>query len=95
MEKTKILERLKRLEALVEDSESKMRLAVISYKQYQEDLKMVMEELDALEEEIKHIKTRSIFDLWFGNPLKSIEDNFNDQVHSAIEDVYEDSKDNI
>lgn len=88
MEKKTIIARLNKLKALVENSESSMKLAIISYRQYQEDLALVMTELDELEKEIKAMKSRSIFNLWFGDPVKQLDDMlFNEQVHDAIEDA--------
>jgi len=80
-----LVNRLEVLKELVEQSESDMRLAIISYRKYQEDLAMVDKELDALEEEIKTLKGRSIFDRWFGDPIGTIDDMFDVQVHDAIE----------
>ena len=74
------------LKELVEQSESDMRLAIISYRKYQEDLTYIMAELDDIENDIKALKGRSIFDIWFGCPLESIEDKFDSEVHKAIED---------
>lgn len=85
MNKKKILNKLEMLKEFVERSESDMRLAIISYRKYQEDLAMVDEELDALEEEIKALKGRSIFDRLFGDPIGTIDDMFDAQVHDAIE----------
>ena len=81
-----LVNRLEVLKELVEQSESDMRLAIISYRKYQEDLAMVDKELDALEEEIKALKGRSIFDRWFGDPIGTIDDMFDAQVHDAIEE---------
>ena len=87
MEKQMILDRLDALKKLVENSESNMRTAVISYRQYQKDLQAVMDELNLLEDEISQLKGRSIFNLWFGDPLKAIDNHFDQQVHNAIEEV--------
>ncbi len=84
MEKQQILDRLETIKMLVNNSESAMRLAVISYRKHQEDLQKAMEELDILEEEIKTLKGRSLFSMMFGDPLKDLD--FNKKVHEAIEE---------
>ena len=86
MEKQQILDRLETIRNLVNNSESAMRLAVISYRKHQEDLQKAMEELDILEEEIKTIKGRSLFSMMFGDPIKQLDDMFDKKVHEAIED---------
>ena len=95
MNKEKMLNKLEMLREFVKQSESDMKLAKISYRKYQEDLKQISQTLDEMEEEIKMVKGKTIFDKWFGNPLESIENNFNDEVHKAIEDIYERSEDNL
>lgn len=84
MEKQQILDRLEVIKQLVNNSESAMKLAVISYKKHQEDLQQAMAELDILEEEIKTLKGRSLFTMMFGDPLKDLD--FNKKVHEAIEE---------
>ena len=86
MEKQQILDRLETIRNLVNNSDSAMKLAVISYKKHQEDLQKAMAELDILEEEIKTLKGRSLFTMMFGDPLKQIDDLYNKKVHEAIED---------
>ena len=86
MEKQQILDRLETIRNLVNNSESAMRLAVISYRKHQEDLQKAMEELDILEEEIKTLKCRSLFSMMFGDPIKQLDEMFNKQVHEAIEE---------
>ena len=86
MEKQQILDRLETIRNLVNNSDSAMKLAVISYKKHQEDLQKAMEELDILEEEIKTLKGRSLFSMMFGDPIKQLDDMFNKKVHEAIED---------
>ncbi len=90
MEKQQILDRLETIRNLVNNSDSAMRLAVISYRKHQEDLQKAMEELDILEEEIKTIKGRSLFSMMFGDPIKQLDEMFNKQVHEAIEDCEKD-----
>lgn len=84
MEKQQILDRLEAIKTLVNNSDSAMKLAVISYKKHQEDLQMAMAELDILEEEIKTLKGRSLFAMMFGDPLKDLD--FDRKVHEAIEE---------
>lgn len=86
MNKEKILNRLEMLRELVVQSESDMRLAIISYRKYQDDLSYIMAELDKIEDDIKTLKGRSIFDVWFGDPMRQIDEDFNSRVHKAIED---------
>lgn len=83
-DKDRILQRLEMIRQFVQNSESAKTLAVISYKKHQEDLHKAMEELDELEAEIKQMKSRSFFDLMFGDPLKNLD--FNKKVHEAIEE---------
>ena len=85
--KTKMIEKLEAVRSLVEDSEKNMRTAVISYRKYQEDLRMASEKLDELQEEIDRVKARSIFDVWFGCPIEGLDKLFNSKVHDAIEEV--------
>lgn len=87
MDKQKLIERLEMLKRLTEDAESNMRLAVISYKKYQDTLVEIMKELDEIEKMVKDAKSRSFFDLFFGNPIKVAENNFNREVHQAINEV--------
>jgi hypothetical protein len=84
-----LINRLEVLKELVEQSESDMKLAIVSYRKYQEDLSYIMGELDKIEDEIKALKNRSIFDLWFGDPMRQIDEDFNSRVHKAIEDCNE------
>ena len=90
MEKQQILDRLEVIRELVNNSESAMRLATISYKKHQEDLQKAMEELDILEEEIKTLKGRSLFSMMFGDPLKDLD--FNKKVHEAIDEIDTDNR---
>lgn len=85
-DKDRILQRLEMIRQFVQNSESAKTLAVISYKKHQEDLHKAMEELDELEAEIKQMKSRSFFDLMFGDPIKQLDEMFNKQVHEAIEE---------
>lgn len=95
MDKKKIGEKLDMLRKFVIQSESYMRLGKIPFRKYQEDRAWVNAMLDEIEEEINPSKGRSLFDRWFGNPLKSIDNNFNDEVHKAIEDIYADGENNL
>lgn len=91
-EKTKwkadILERLSMIRRFIEDSEHCLRTAKISYMQYRRDLEWASDELTRLEEDIKAVRGRSILDEWFGSPLETVNENFNKEVHDAIDDVY-------
>lgn len=95
MNKEKVLDRLRVLRAFVKQSESDMKLAKISYRRYQQDLAEVWRLLDEIEEDVKSVRGKTIFDKWFGNPMEAIEDNFDADVHKAIEECYEHSTNNL
>lgn len=85
-DKDRILQRLEMIRQFVQNSESAKKLAVISFRKHQEDLQKAMNELDELEQEIKRMKNKSIFNMMFGDPIKQIDDGFNSKVHKAIEE---------